>query len=47
VPEREVLAIEALLQLGRGQEGRARFDAFRAHFPQSPHVARVQALFGR
>jgi hypothetical protein len=47
VPEREVLAIEALLQLGRPQEARTQFEAFRTRFPQSPHVARVQALFAR
>jgi hypothetical protein len=47
VPEREVLAIEALLQLGRAQEARSRFDALRTQFPRSPHIARVQAMFGR
>ena len=44
VQEREVLAIEALARLGRSPEARRRFDAFRARFPQSPHVARLSAL---
>jgi hypothetical protein len=46
-PEREVLAIEALARLGRTAEARSRFDAFRARFPQSPHVARLRALLDR
>jgi hypothetical protein len=44
VQEREVLAIEALARLGRSSEARRRLDAFRARFPQSPHVARLSAL---
>jgi hypothetical protein len=47
VPEREVLAIEALNELGRVSEARSRFDAFRARYPQSPHLARLEALLGR
>jgi hypothetical protein len=47
VPEREVLAIEALARLGRLSEARARFVDFRARFPQSPHLARLQATVGR
>jgi hypothetical protein len=47
VPEREVLAIEALNELGRVSEARSRFDTFRARYPQSPHLARLQALLGR
>jgi hypothetical protein len=44
VPEREVLAIEALTRLGRLPSARARFAAFRARYPQSPHLARLQSL---
>jgi len=47
VPEREVLAIDALAQLGRLSEARARFSGFRARFPQSPHLARLEALLAR
>jgi outer membrane protein assembly factor BamD (BamD/ComL family) len=47
VPEREVLAIEALNELGRVSEARSRFDAFRTRYPQSPHLARLEALLGR
>jgi hypothetical protein len=47
VPEREVLAIEALVQLGRLEEARARFGAFRARFPGSPHLARLDGLLRR
>jgi hypothetical protein len=45
-PEREVLAIEALSGLGRVSDARARFAAFRARYPQSPHLARLGALVG-
>jgi hypothetical protein len=45
-PEREVLAIEALSKLGRGGEARARFATFRARYPQSPHIARLNTLVG-
>ncbi len=44
VPEREVLAIEALARLGRGSDARRRLDLFRARFPQSPHISRLDAL---
>jgi hypothetical protein len=47
VPEREVLAIEALARLGRASEARSRLAAFRERFPQSPHVARLEALLAR
>jgi hypothetical protein len=46
-PEREVLAIEALSGLGRASDARARFAAFRARYPQSPHLARLASLVGR
>jgi hypothetical protein len=45
-PEREVLAIEALTKLGRSGDARARLAAFRARYPQSPHLARLEALIG-
>jgi hypothetical protein len=47
VPEREVLAIEALTRLGRLPSARARFAAFRARYPQSPHLARLQSLLSQ
>jgi hypothetical protein len=43
-PEREVLAIEALARLGRLPSARARFATFRARYPQSPHLARLESL---
>lgn len=43
-PEREVLAIEALAKLGQSGEARNRLAAFRARYPQSPHLARLQSL---
>jgi hypothetical protein len=45
-PEREVLAIEALVRLGRGADAKSRFAAFRAQYPQSPHLARLASLVG-
>jgi hypothetical protein len=47
VPEREVLAIEALAQLGRTSDARARFSDFRARFPHSPHLTRLESMLGR
>jgi hypothetical protein len=47
IPEREVLAIEALAQLGRSSAARARLADFRASFPHSPHLARLEAIVGR
>jgi outer membrane protein assembly factor BamD (BamD/ComL family) len=46
-PEREVLAIEALARLGRTSDARARLDSFRARYPQSPHISRLEALVDR
>ena len=47
IPEREVLAIEALAGLGRTAEARAQLAAFRQQFPASPHLARLQALLSK
>jgi hypothetical protein len=46
-PEREVLAIESLAALGRTADARARLAAFRAVYPQSVHLARLDALVGQ
>ncbi|MEO5725804.1 MAG: hypothetical protein ABI134_21245 [Byssovorax sp.] len=42
--EREVLAIDALVRLGRSSEARARAAAFAARFPASAHLHRLEAL---
>jgi hypothetical protein len=44
--EREVLAVEALLHLGRRDEARSRGAALAAVFPNSVHVRRVAVLLG-
>jgi hypothetical protein len=46
VQEREVLAIEALVQLGRRPEAEARAAAFAAQFPGSAHRRRIAVLLG-
>jgi outer membrane protein assembly factor BamD (BamD/ComL family) len=46
VQEREVLAIEALVHLGRRQEAKARADAFARAFPASAHRRRIAVLLG-
>ena len=43
-PEREVIAIDALLRLGRSSEARARADRFLARSPHSAHARRVRVL---
>jgi hypothetical protein len=43
--EREAVAIEALVYLGRKAEAEARFGAFRDHFPTSSHRAHLESLF--
>jgi hypothetical protein len=43
--ERELLAIQALLALGRGDEARARRDRFVSTYPGSAHKRRLDALF--
>lgn len=42
--EREVLTIEALRNLGRDAEAARKFDAFRARYPNSPHIRRLDGL---
>jgi hypothetical protein len=44
--EREVVAIQALLRLGRADEARARAARFFAAFPSSAHRRRIEALLG-
>jgi hypothetical protein len=44
VQEREVIAIDSLLRLGRVAEAEARARAFSAHYPGSAHARRVQIL---
>ncbi len=45
--EREILAIEALLKLGRRQAAHARAEQFVQRFAGSPHTRRVRALLER
>ncbi|AKU95649.1 hypothetical protein AKJ09_02313 [Labilithrix luteola] len=47
VQERERIAIEALVQLGRIDQARARARAFEERFPSSPHVGRIQQALER
>ena len=42
--EREVIAIEALVRLGRTADARAAADRFRASFPTSGHLLRIDSL---
>lgn len=44
VQERERIAIEALVKLGRADAARARARAFEERFPSSPHVRRVRQV---
>ncbi|HEY3496085.1 MAG TPA: hypothetical protein VGK73_15410 [Polyangiaceae bacterium] len=44
--EREVVAIDALLLLGRRAEAQARADRFHRQWPDSVHGRRVDVLFG-
>ncbi|MGO9833752.1 MAG: hypothetical protein ACLP1X_06015 [Polyangiaceae bacterium] len=44
--EREVIAIEALVQLGRAGEARVRGRSFFQAFPGSAHAPRIAALLG-
>lgn len=45
--EREVLAIDALVRMGRADAAQRRADAFRSRWPASSHVRRVDVLIGR
>lgn len=47
VQEREVLAIDALVSLGRLDEARARANRFRAAYPASTHLLHIDSLVGR
>jgi hypothetical protein len=42
VPEREVLSIEALRSLGRSAEAISRLQQFKAQYPNSFHLRRLQ-----
>lgn len=46
VQEREVIAIEALMKLGRRDEAVARADRFSKSFPGSTHQRRIETLVG-
>lgn len=46
VQEREVVAIEALVHLGRMDEARARGEHFLRRFPGSVHQRHVEGLLG-
>ena len=46
VQEREVLAIDALLRLGRRADAEARAARFRRAYPRSGHLRRIDALLG-
>ncbi len=45
--EREVIAIDALVRLGRRSEAEARADQFARAYPGSAHNRRIDALLGR
>ena len=42
--EREAIAIEALVNLGRMPEAKARIERFRAAWPTSTHLLRLESL---
>jgi hypothetical protein len=44
--ESDLIAIEALVALGRGPEAQALARRFRAHYPNSAHLRRLDRLFG-
>lgn len=46
VQEREVIAIEALVRLGRGADAKARAEKFKKAFPTSTHLLKVESLIG-
>jgi RNA polymerase sigma-70 factor (ECF subfamily) len=45
--EREVIAIDALVRLGRAAEAEARADRFESSYPTSGHRRRIDSLLGR
>jgi hypothetical protein len=45
--EREVIAIDALLRLGRVTEAQGRAERFRATYPGSAHTRRIDAALER
>ena len=45
--EREVIAIDALVRLGRRGEAEARADRFARSWPTSGHLRRIDSLLGR
>jgi hypothetical protein len=45
--EREVIAIDALLRLGRRQEAEMRAASFRTAWPDSTHLRRIEKLLAR
>lgn len=44
VQEREVIAIEALVRLGRAADAKARAETFKKAFPTSTHLLKVESL---
>jgi hypothetical protein len=45
--EREVIEVQALVQLGRRAEAQARAEAFRRRFPHSAHARRIDVILGK
>jgi hypothetical protein len=45
--EREAIAIESLLALGRSEQAKSRTQRFARRFPNSPHLARIEAAVQR
>ncbi len=47
VQEREVIAIDALVRMGRTPEAAERGRRFAAAYPSSPHLQRIETLLGK
>jgi hypothetical protein len=45
--EREVIAIDALVRLGRRDDAKARAEALLRRFPETAHRAHIEALLAR